>query len=32
LAEQVRLDLRIAQRRPEVVRRFFDAEPVRYAA
>lgn len=32
LADQVRLYLRIAQRRPEVVRRFFEAEPVRYAA
>lgn len=32
LADQVRLYLRIAQRRPEVVRRMFEAEPVRYAA
>lgn len=32
LAEQVRLYLRVAQRRPEVVRRFFAAKPVRYAA
>lgn len=32
LADQVRLYLRIAQRRPEIVGRFFDAEPVRYAA
>ena len=32
LAGQVRLYLRIAQRRPEIVRRFFEAEPVSYAA
>lgn len=32
LAGQVRSYLRIAQRRPDIVRRFFDAKPVRYAA
>jgi transposase len=32
LAERVRLWLRVIQRRPHLARRFFEAEPVRYAA
>jgi transposase len=32
LADQVRLYLRVVQQRPDLAQRFFEAEPVRYAA